>query len=180
MKEKAAYLRGLIEGLGIDETTKEGKVIKAMSELLGELAEAVDGIDEDVTRAYDQINDLSDELEDLEADPVGTGPFHYVSRSPQENIVLEKFSDYWDTENQAYLDKVTFRIVKDSNAVVTNLKSGTLDMYARLSSTQTAQLAEDSDFTIYDGGMNLVQALYLNNAVEPLNNVKVRLSLIHI
>ena len=48
MKEKAAYLRGLIEGLGIDETTKEGKVIKAMSELLGELAEAVDGIDEDV------------------------------------------------------------------------------------------------------------------------------------
>ena len=68
MKEKAAYLKGLIDGLGIDETTKEGKVIKAMSELLGELAEAVDGIDEDVTRAYDQINDISEELEDLEAD----------------------------------------------------------------------------------------------------------------
>ena len=68
MKEKAAYLKGLIDGLGIDENTKEGKVIKAMSELLGELAEAVDGIDEDVTRAYDQINDLSEELEDLEAD----------------------------------------------------------------------------------------------------------------
>ena len=68
MKEKAAYLKGLIDGLGIDETTKEGKVIKAMSELLSEMAEAVDGIDEDVTRAYDQINDLSEELEDLEAD----------------------------------------------------------------------------------------------------------------
>ena len=68
MKEKAAYLKGLIEGLGIDETTKEGKVIKVMSELLGELAEAVDGIDEDVSRAYDQINDISEELEDLEAD----------------------------------------------------------------------------------------------------------------
>ena len=68
MKEKAAYLKGLIDGLGIDETTKEGKVIKAMSELLGELAEAVDGIDEDVSRAYDQINDISEELEDLEAD----------------------------------------------------------------------------------------------------------------
>ena len=68
MREKAAYLKGLVEGLGIDETTKEGKVIKAMSELLGELAEAVDAIDEDVTHAYDQINDLSEELEDLEAD----------------------------------------------------------------------------------------------------------------
>ena len=68
MKEKAAYLKGLIDGLGIDESTKEGKVIKAMSELLSEMAETVDSIDEDVTHAYDQINDLSDELEDLEAD----------------------------------------------------------------------------------------------------------------
>lgn len=68
MKEKAAYLKGLIDGLGIDESTKEGKVIKAMSELLSEMADAVDGIDEDVTRAYDQINDLREELEDLEAD----------------------------------------------------------------------------------------------------------------
>ena len=60
MKEKAAYLKGLIDGLGIDENTKEGKVIKAMSELLSEMAEAVDSIDEDVTHAYDQINDLSE------------------------------------------------------------------------------------------------------------------------
>ena len=45
MKEKAAYLKGLIDGLGIDESTKEGKVIKAMSELLSEMAEAVDAID---------------------------------------------------------------------------------------------------------------------------------------
>ncbi len=35
MKEKAAYLKGLVDGLGIDETTKEGKVIKAMSAAAG-------------------------------------------------------------------------------------------------------------------------------------------------
>ena len=48
--------------------TKEGKIIKAMSALLAEMAEALEGVDEDLSRAYDQINDLSDELEDLEAD----------------------------------------------------------------------------------------------------------------
>ena len=68
LSKKAAYLQGLIEGLGIDETTKEGKIIKAMSALLGEMADAMEGMDEDLSRAYDQINDLSDELEDLEAD----------------------------------------------------------------------------------------------------------------
>ena len=79
LKEKAAYLKGLVEGLGIDETTKEGKVIKAMSELLCEMAQAVDGIDEDVTQAYDQINDLSEELEDLEADLYEDDDAVYVS-----------------------------------------------------------------------------------------------------
>ena len=68
LNKKAAYLQGLVDGLGIDENTKEGKIIKAMSALLGEMADAIAGMDEDLTHAYDQINDLSEELEDLEAD----------------------------------------------------------------------------------------------------------------
>ena len=68
LSNKAAYLQGLVDGLGVDESTKEGKIITAMSALLAEMAEALEGMDEDLSRAYDQINDLSDELEDLEAD----------------------------------------------------------------------------------------------------------------
>ena len=68
LSKRAAYLQGLVDGLGVDESTKEGKIIKAMSALLAEMAEALEGVDEDLSRAYDQINDLSDELEDLEAD----------------------------------------------------------------------------------------------------------------
>ena len=68
LNKKAAYLQGLVDGLGIDDTTKEGKIIKAMSALLGEMAEVIESVDEDLSRAYDQINDLSDELENLEAD----------------------------------------------------------------------------------------------------------------
>ena len=68
LSKRAAYLQGLVDGLGVDESTKEGKIIKAMSALLAEMAEALEGVDEDLSRAYDQINDLHDELEDLEAD----------------------------------------------------------------------------------------------------------------
>ena len=68
LSKRAAYLQGLVDGLGVDESTKEGKIIKAMSALLAEMAEALESVDEDLSRAYDQINDLSDELEDLEAD----------------------------------------------------------------------------------------------------------------
>ena len=68
LSKKAAYLQGLVDGLGVDESTKEGKIIRAMSQLLAEMTDAVEAMDEDLSRAYDQINDLSDELEDLEAD----------------------------------------------------------------------------------------------------------------
>lgn len=40
-----------------------------MSALLGEMAEVIESVDEDLSRALaTEINDLSDELEDLEAD----------------------------------------------------------------------------------------------------------------
>lgn len=44
LNKKAAYLQGLVDGLGIDDTTKEGKIIKAMSALLGEMAEVIESV----------------------------------------------------------------------------------------------------------------------------------------
>ena len=109
----------------------------------------------------------------LETAPVGTGPFKFVSRSPQENVILEKNEDYWG--EKAHLDKVEFKIVADADMLVTNLKGGSIDMAMRLTSGQAAELK--SGFHIEEGTMNLVQALYLNNAVKPLDDEKVRKAL---
>ena len=100
----------------------------------------------------------------------GTGPFKLVSRSPQENIVLERFDDYWGTP--AGVSKVTYQIYEDPTALMMALKGGSVDLCAHLTSAQTAQLG--SDFTVLEGTMNLVQAVYLNNAKAPFDNEKVR------
>ena len=105
--------------------------------------------------------------------PVGTGPFKFVSRTAQDSIVLERFDEYWGTP--AELDKVTFRIIENADSLVMSLQSGAIDMFAHLTTTQAAQLGDD--FQILEGTMNLVQALYLNNAVEPFNNETVRQAL---
>ena len=68
-----------------------------------------------------------------------------------------------------------FKIVADADMLVTNLKGGSIDMAMRLTASQAAELTEG--FHIEEGTMNLVQALYLNNDVEPLNNEKVRQAL---
>ena len=116
------------------------------------------------------------DVDDYNENPIGTGPFMYDSRSPQEYVKLKKFDGYWDTEHQAYLDEVTFKVVADSSALVNGLKGGSIQMAARITTNETAQL-DTNQFTIYEGGSNLVQALYLNNAVEPLNDVRVRQAL---
>ena len=105
--------------------------------------------------------------------PIGTGPFKYVSRSPQENIILEKFDAYWGTP--AYVDKVTYKVIDNAETLVMSLKSGVLDLVAHLTSAQVKELGDG--FTVLEGTMNLVQAVYLNNAVEPFNNIKVRQAL---
>ncbi len=113
------------------------------------------------------------DYEDQATQPVGTGPFKFVSRSVQENVILEKNEDYYG--QCAYLDKVTYKIYEDATALITALEGGALDLVAHLTSDQVNNLT--NGYTVLEGTMNLVQALYLNNAVEPFDNELVRQAL---
>ena len=108
-----------------------------------------------------------------DTDPVGTGPFKFVSRTAQDSVVLEKFDGYWGTPAQ--LDKVTLKIMENADSLMMSLQSGAIDLCAHLTSTQVAQL--EKDFNVAEGTMNLVQAMYLNNAVAPFDDVRVRQAL---
>lgn len=111
---------------------------------------------------------------DQATSPVGTGPFCFISRSVQANVVLEKFADYWG--EGAYLDKVTFQIYEDTTARMSALGSGALDMSIHMSSDQVDALGSGT-YKSQEGTMNLVQALYLNNAEAPFDNELVRQAL---
>ncbi len=111
--------------------------------------------------------------ENADTNPVGTGPYKYVSRSPQENIILEKFSDYWGTP--ANIEHVTLKIIANADTIVTSLNGGSIDMFARVTQAQAQQLS--GDFNVLEGTMNLVQAMYLNNEKAPFDDVRVRQAL---
>ena len=105
--------------------------------------------------------------------PIGTGPFKFVSRAAQDSVVLEKFDEYWGTP--ANLDKVTLKIIENADSLMMSLQSGAIDLCSHLTSTQVAQLGDA--FDVAEGTMNLVQAMYLNNAVAPFDDVRVRQAL---
>ena len=103
---------------------------------------------------------------------IGTGPYKFVSRVVQDNIVLEKFGDYWG--EPAHLDKITLKIIEDPDTLVMSLRSGAVDMAVRLDASQISTL---TNMNILEGSSNIVQALYLNNAAKPFDDVRVRQAL---
>ena len=111
--------------------------------------------------------------DDQATHPVGTGPFMYVSRSPQENFVIQRFDDYWGEKPE--LTKVTYKIIENADSILLSLQSGAVDVFAHLTTNQIQQLGDG--FHVEEGTMNLVQALYLNNAEKPFDDVRVRQAL---
>lgn len=113
------------------------------------------------------------DYENQDTAPVGTGPFKFVSWTPQQDFVMERFEDYWGAP--AWLDKVTYKICENADALVMNLNGGSIDLCAHLTSAQASQL--NQNFQVLEGTMNLVQAIYLNNQAKPFDNQLVRQAL---
>ena len=112
------------------------------------------------------------------ADPasnaIGTGPYKYVSRTPLENVIFEKFEDYWG--EKANIKDVTFKICSNPDTIPMELEGGTIDMMAHLTNAIRTQIST-TNFNIESGTMNLVQALYLNHNFEPFKNPDVRMAM---
>ena len=64
--EKVAYLKGLFEGMEIDESTKEGKLLKAIVDVLGELAEDHADLEDYVAELTEQVDAVDEDLSSLE------------------------------------------------------------------------------------------------------------------
>ena len=65
-----------------------------------------------------------------------------------------------------------FKISGSADTALLELQGGTIDFYAYLTDSQAQAL--QGSHQVVSSPSNAVQALYLNNAVEPLNDVRVR------
>lgn len=69
--EKVSYLKGLAEGLSIDDTTKEGKIIKAIIDVLDDVAFSVADLEDGLAEVCDQVDLIDEDLEALEEEFYG-------------------------------------------------------------------------------------------------------------
>ncbi len=82
ISEKSAYLKGLKDGLNLDTTTAEGKLLESIIDLLGDVTKKLTDV-EDTTIA------ISDELDEIEED-----------LDAIEDFILDEEDEYYDDEDE--------------------------------------------------------------------------------
>ena len=70
--EKVAYLKGLAEGLGIDnEKSKEAKLIAAIIDVLEDMGLSIEDLENNADMMADELDAISDDLADVEEEVYG-------------------------------------------------------------------------------------------------------------
>ena len=66
LSEKAAYLKGLMDGLNLDTEKAEGKMIAAVVELLGDVTKRLTDVEETTIAISDELDEIEDDLDAIE------------------------------------------------------------------------------------------------------------------
>ena len=77
---------------------------------------------------------------------IGTGPYKFVSWTPKDQLVLERFDGYWG-EKEPW-QRVLRKEIPNDTARVAQLKAGQLDLIARAPAADVPTLEKDSKLTV--------------------------------
>ena len=81
ISEKAAYLKGLMDGLELDTEKAEGKMIGKIVDLLGDMAKRLTDIEETTIAISDELDEIEEDLDAI------------------EDFILDEEEDYDDDED---------------------------------------------------------------------------------
>lgn len=107
--------------------------------------------------------------------PVGTGPFRFVSQSPDEGIILEKNPDYWRaSEGLPKLDGIQFVQIPDASTKLTALRTGEVHWIDAVPPQDIESLSGEDGITVGRVPGGDYHYFALNENREPFNDVRVR------
>ena len=100
VSEKAAYLKGLMDGLQLDTEKAEGKMISAIVELLGDVSKKITDIEDTTIAISDELDEIEEDLDAIE---------DYILEDEDEDYEddfddydEDDFEDYNDDEDEEY------------------------------------------------------------------------------
>jgi peptide/nickel transport system substrate-binding protein len=113
---------------------------------------------------------------DAGSEPVGTGPFVFVSWQRDNQLIVEKNEDYWQ-EGLPHLDKITFRPIPDEDTRLSSLQSGDIDAMQSLRQNTVSRARDVDGVDNYEFLGNNSGGSNFNTAKAPFDDLRVRKAL---
>jgi len=111
--------------------------------------------------------------EDFVRNPVGTGPYKFVSWTSGESIVLERFEDYH--REKAKSKNLVFRIMPEAASRVVELESGGVDVIGDVPASDLKRFKEsDGKFLVYSKPGMRIYPIIMNEESELFSNKTLR------
>ena len=94
ISEKAAYLKGFMEGLELDTEKPEGKMIERIVDLLGDMAKRLTDVEETTIAISDELDEIEEDLDAIE---------DYILDEEEDDYDDDDYED-WDDDEDDYDD----------------------------------------------------------------------------
>jgi peptide/nickel transport system substrate-binding protein len=115
--------------------------------------------------------------------PIGTGPFMVKAFKRGQYVLTERNPNYWrrDAEGRRlpHLDRMIFRIIPNSNTLMTQLRAGELDLVVQTPYVQAKQMPPGGDIVLERAPLLSWQHLDFNFRTETLRDIAVRRAIAH-
>ena len=91
INEKAAYLKGLMDGLNLDTEAAEGKMISAIVDLLGDMTKKVTDIEDTTIAISDELDEIEEDLDAIE---------DFIMEFEEDEDDYDEDDDEWDDDEE--------------------------------------------------------------------------------
>lgn len=118
---------------------------------------------------FENVADI--EKSDKNFSPVGSGPFKFKEYKPGEYLTLERFDNYFG--GKPYLDSVTYRIAKDTNAANLALQNGEIQL-KYIDPQDFNKLNDTQKFTLIPYNEGRLAYMVFNLNIDVLKKKEVR------
>lgn len=110
--------------------------------------------------------------------PIGNGPFRFVSRTLGQNWIFEANEDHpEELGGRPYLDRLVYRFIPEPTSLLTELLTGAVDYYIAPPANQAAQIESHPNTRLATFQDRAFVLIGWNQRREPFDNVRVRRAL---
>jgi len=115
--------------------------------------------------------------EDVGWNPVGTGPFKYVSHVPEQSITMERNDDYWGKKPE--VEKIVFQTVPEPATRLAMLETGEIDVITEVPGFDVERLRDLDGVSLIERSSTRLGHVGINTKQAPFDNPVLRQALSH-